>query len=376
MPIDDHDLRHLRRALELAHDAIGRSEPNPRVGCVVANAQGHVIGEGATQRAGQAHAEVVALQAACAAGDTTTRGATAWVSLEPCSHHGRTPPCCDALIAAGVGRVVVATIDPNPLVAGSGVQRLRDAGITVDVADGDVARDARELNIGFFSRMRRGRPWVRSKVAASLDGRTALDDGRSQWITGPDARRDGHAWRRRAGAVLTGAGTVLADDPRLNVREVPTELQPLRVVIDSQLRTAATARVYDQPGPSLACCATAPPAAAAALRARDVEVIERPGDDGRVHLLGLLDELGQRGINELHVEAGATLNGALLRLDLIDEWVFYLAPKLVGAGRGIVEVPPLAQLSDAWSLRFVSTQVIGDDLRIVARRAAGDSWLA
>jgi diaminohydroxyphosphoribosylaminopyrimidine deaminase / 5-amino-6-(5-phosphoribosylamino)uracil reductase len=373
MPIDEHDLRQLQRALELAHAAIGRSDPNPRVGCVLANPAGHVIGEGATQRAGQAHAEVMALRAAEAAG-ASLHGGTAWVSLEPCSHHGRTPPCSDALIAAGLRRVVVAAIDPNPLVAGVGVQRLRDAGVAVEIASGEVARQARELNLGFFSRMRRGTPWVRCKVAASLDGRTALESGHSQWITGDAARADGHAWRRRAGAVLTGVGTAVADDPRLDVRHVPTEVQPLRVVIDSHLRTPSRARVFDPPGEALVYCARAEPAAAAALRARRVEVVEMAAANATVDLPAVLKDLGARGVNELHVEAGPTLTGALLRADLIDEFLVYLAPKLLGAGRGMID-GRLSELSQAWPLRFETSQAVGDDLRILARRPGALDWL-
>jgi len=374
MPIDEQDLRQLQRALELAHTAIGRSDPNPRVGCVLADAAGHPISEGATQRAGGAHAEVQALDAAQAAG-ASARGGTAWVSLEPCSHQGRTPPCTDALIAAGVCRVVVATIDPNPLVSGAGLERLRDAGVAVEVATGAVARQARDLNIGFFSRMRRGTPWVRCKLAASLDGRTALDDGRSQWITGDAARCDGHAWRRRAGAVLTGAGTAVADNPRLDVRHVATEVQPLRVVVDSSLRTPANARVFDPPGTALVYCARAEAAATQALRARQVEVVELATPDGAVDLPGVIKDLGGRGVNELHVEAGPTLSGALLRAGLIDEFLLYLAPKLIGPGRGMIDSVPLIDVSQAWLLHFEAIHAIGEDLRVVARRPGASSWL-
>jgi diaminohydroxyphosphoribosylaminopyrimidine deaminase/5-amino-6-(5-phosphoribosylamino)uracil reductase len=374
MPIDEHDLRQLTRTLELAKSAIGRSDPNPRVGCVIADRDGRVIGEGATQRAGQAHAEVMALRAAHEAG-ASPRGGTAWVSLEPCSHHGRTPPCADALVAAGLGRVVVATADPNPQVAGAGLQRLRDADIAVEVAEGPLAQQARELNVGFFSRMRRGLPWVRCKLAASLDGRTALDSGVSQWITGETARVDGHAWRRRAGAVLAGTGTILADDPRLDVRLVPTEIQPLRVVIDSRLRTPPRARVLDPPGTALIYCAIAASAAGAALRKRGADVVERPtASGGLVDLPAVLTDLAARGVNELHVEAGPTLTGALLQGDLVDEFVVYLAPRLIGQGRGMIEAQ-LGALSDAWSLHFESVQAVGDDLRIVARRPQALNWL-
>jgi diaminohydroxyphosphoribosylaminopyrimidine deaminase / 5-amino-6-(5-phosphoribosylamino)uracil reductase len=365
MPIDEHDLQRLRRALELAHDAIGRSDPNPRVGCVLADAQGRTIGEGVTQRTGEAHAEVMALRAALEAG-ASTAGGTAWVSLEPCSHHGRTPPCCDALIAAQLARVVLAGIDPNPLVSGDGVQRLRDAGVQVDVADAPMADEARELNIGFFSRMRRQRPWVRVKVAMSLDGRTALADGRSRWITGPAARSDGHAWRRRAGAVLTGSGTVLSDNPRLDVRDVHTEVQPLRAVVDSQLRVPVTSQVFDAPGHAVVYCARTP-AAPTAWRERGIEVIEHAGPGGRVDLHAVLADLALRGVNELHVEGGERLNAALIDADLVDEFLFYVAPRVIGPGRGVAALSPLDELSRAVGLRFVSVTPCGDDLRIIAR---------
>jgi diaminohydroxyphosphoribosylaminopyrimidine deaminase/5-amino-6-(5-phosphoribosylamino)uracil reductase len=261
---------------------------------------------------------------------------------------------------------VLAGIDPNPLVSGHGVQRLRDAGMQVDVAVGPMADEARDLNIGFFSRMRRQRPWVRLKVAMSLDGRTALADGRSRWITGPAARSDGHAWRRRAGAVLTGSGTVLADNPRLDVRDVPTEVQPLRAVIDSQLRVPVTSRVFDAPGRALVYCARAP-AAAAAWRDRGVEAVELPAPDGRVDLSAVLADLAQRGVNELHVEGGERLNAALIDADLVDEFLFYVAPRLIGPGRGAAALSPLDELSHSVGLRFVSITPCGDDLRIIAR---------
>ena len=365
MPLDEHDLRQLRRALELAHTAIGRSDPNPRVGCVLANAQGHAVGEGATQRAGEAHAEVMALRAAQAAGADTT-GGTAWVSLEPCSHHGRTPPCCDALITARLARVVVAAIDPNPLVHGGGVEKLRAAGIRVEIAQGALTDEARELNIGFVSRMRRQRPWVRLKVASSLDGRTALSDGRSQWITGMEARTDGHAWRRRASAVLTGSGTALTDNPRLDVRLVATDMQPLRVLIDSQLRVPATSQLFAAPGQALVYCARVS-AAIDALRQRGVEVIERAAADGHVELHAVLVDLARRGVNELHVEGGPRLNAALIAADLVDEFLLYVAPKLIGPGRPIAALPELPALDDAPPLRFVSATPCGNDLRLIVR---------
>jgi diaminohydroxyphosphoribosylaminopyrimidine deaminase/5-amino-6-(5-phosphoribosylamino)uracil reductase len=367
MPIDDQDLLRLERALHIAHDAIGRSDPNPRVGCLVADATGNVVGEGSTQKAGQAHAEVMALQMALRAG-ASVAGGTVWVSLEPCSHHGRTPPCCDALISAGLRRVVVGAVDPNPLVSGHGLARMRAAGIQVDLASGEVAQRSAELNVGFFSRMLRGRPWVRLKLAASLDGSTALRSGESQWITGEAARIDGHVWRRRASAVLTGVGTVVDDNPRLDVRHVPTDVQPLRVVIDSRLRAPPESRVFEPPGSALVYCTRAPRNSIDALRARGVEVVPRPGAEGQVDLTAALTDLAARGVNELHVECGQTLAASLLRDDLLDEMLVYLAPRLLGPGRGMFDLPALTQLSAAWTLQFRSADFIGPDLRIIARR--------
>ena len=332
----------LQRALALAAQAIGLSDPNPRVGCVILAPDGRELGAGHTQAAGQAHAEVMALRDA-AARSHDVRGATAIVTLEPCSHHGRTPPCCDALIAAGIGRVVVAVEDPNPLVAGQGLTRLRAAGIAVELADTATADSARELNIGFFSRMQRGRPFVRLKSAISLDGRTALPDGRSQWITGEAARTDGHAWRRRTSAVLTGIGTVLADDPRLDVRLVPTDKQPLRLVLDPQGRLPADARILRQPGEARAI------------------------GPGRADLPALLADLGGQGINELHVEAGPTLSGAFLDAGLVDELLVYQAPMLIGEGRPLAALAPLAQLGDAPRWRLVEATPVGQDLRLRLR---------
>jgi diaminohydroxyphosphoribosylaminopyrimidine deaminase/5-amino-6-(5-phosphoribosylamino)uracil reductase len=332
----------LRRALQLAEQAVGLTDPNPRVGCVLLAADGRRLGEGHTQAAGQAHAEVMALRDAAAQGHDV-RGATAVVTLEPCSHHGRTPPCCDALIQAGVARVVVAIEDPNPQVAGQGIARLRAAGIEVQPGDAASAEASRELNIGFFSRMQRGRPFVRLKSAISLDGRTALPDGRSQWITGEAARTDGHAWRKRAGAMLTGIGTVLADDPRLDVRLVPTAKQPLRLVLDPQGRLPPGARVLQPPG--------------------DARAI----GPGRAHLPTLLAELGQQGINELHVEAGPTLSGAFLDAGLVDELLVYQAPMLIGEGRPLAALSPLAQLGDVRRWRLVEATPVGPDLRLRLR---------
>ena len=362
-PFDD---QCMQRALALAEAAIGLTEPNPRVGCVIVgdgwSAEGH------TQEAGQAHAEVMALRAAQAQGRNPA-GATAYVTLEPCAHHGRTPPCCDALVAARLGRVVVALGDPNPQVGGEGVRRLRAAGIRVD--EGLRADEAREMNLGFLSRMQRGLPFVRLKVAASLDGRTALDDGRSQWITGPAARTDGHAFRRRAGAVLSGIGTVLHDDPRLDVRLVPTPRQPLRIVLDPRWRTPPTARLFDVDGPLLIVGALPPGAAGEALAARGAELLVLAGTDGRVDLAALLPALAQRGVNELHVEAGAALNGAWLAAGLVDELLVYAAPSLLGAGLPLAQLAPPAELGALpagrrW--RWHEATPVGEDLRLRLHR--------
>ena len=351
------------RALDLARQGRHVTPPNPSVGCVLV-ADGRVAGEGHTRAAGQAHAEVVALEDAARKG-ASVRGATAYVTLEPCSHHGRTPPCADALVKAGVARVVVAVPDPNPVVAGQGIERLRAAGIQVDV--GLYAEEARELNLGFFSRMLRKRPWLRMKIAASLDGRTALENGQSQWITSAAARADGHRWRARAGAVLTGIGTVTEDDPRLDVREVDTPRQPLRVIVDSRLETPTAARILLPPGDVLIYAATEDDARGSALRAAGAEIQCLPNPAGRVDLAIMLEDLAQRGINELHVEAGQKLNGSFVREDLVDEYLVYLAPKLLGHGRGMMDFGPLADLKDARAFEFVDTQRVGPDLRIVAR---------
>jgi diaminohydroxyphosphoribosylaminopyrimidine deaminase / 5-amino-6-(5-phosphoribosylamino)uracil reductase len=362
-PVDPAlDERTMRDALALAQQAIGLSDPNPRVGCVILARNGRA--EGFTQAAGDAHAEVMALRAARAAG-LELAGATAYVTLEPCSHHGRTPPCCDALVEAGIARVVVACGDPNPLVGGRGIERLRAAGMQVQT--GLLADEARELNIGFFSRMQRGRPWVRMKIAASLDGRTALPDGTSQWITGEAARRDGHAWRKRAGAVLTGVGTVLEDDPRLDVRLVETARQPLRVIVDSRLETPVQARILQPPGDVLIYAAAPDDPRKEALASTGVQVICKPQPNGKVDLRAVLDDLGGRGINELHVEAGHKLNGSFVREGLADEFLIYLAPKLIGQGREMAAFGPLQALGDATALTFREASRIGEDLRVLAR---------
>lgn len=354
----------MRQALKLAEQAIGLSDPNPRVGCVILAPDGRLLGAGHTQAAGQAHAEIMALRDAQARGEDV-RGATAYVTLEPCAHHGRTPPCCDALIAAGLGRVVAALGDPNPQVAGQGMARLQAAGIRTSL--GLLAVPARELNIGFFSRMLRGRPFVRMKIAASLDGRTALPDGRSQWITAEPARRDGHAWRRRAGALLTGIGTVREDDPRLDVRWVPTQRQPLRVIVDSRLETPPGARILQPPGQVLIYAAQDAAERAHALRAAGAEIVLLPDPSGKVDLAALMRDLGGRGINELHVEAGHKLNGSLLQAGLVDEFLVYLAPKLLGQGREMAAFGPLDSLDEAPQLLWREITPVGEDLRLIAR---------
>ncbi len=352
----------MAQALRLAEQGLFTTTPNPRVGCVLVK-DGIVVGEGWHARAGEAHAEPLALAAAGAA----ARNATAYVTLEPCSHHGRTPPCADALVAAGVARVVAAMADPNPLVAGEGFARLRAAGI--DTACGLLENEARELNIGFVSRMTRGRPWLRLKAAASLDGKTALDNGASQWITGPDARRDGHRWRARACAVLTGIGTVKDDDPQLTVRDVETSRQPLRVVVDSKLETPLTARIL-QGGNVLVAGAVADASRIAALQAASAEVFIQPNAAGKVDLAGLLAELARRGINEVHAEAGCKLNGSLLREGLVDELLLYLAPCLVGHdAQGLFNLAALTSLDDRRRLVLRDVRQIGADIRVLARPA-------
>lgn len=352
------DSQWMAQALRLAERGLYTTSPNPRVGCVLVH-HGKVVGEGWHERAGEPHAEVHALHAAGA----EARGATAYVTLEPCSHHGRTPPCADALIAAGVRRVVVATQDPNPLVAGQGISKLRKADIEVEC--GLMEGTARDLNIGFFSRMTRATPWVRSKIAASLDGRTALANGTSKWITGEAARRDVQHWRARSCVVLTGIGTVLADDPQLNVREIETGRQPLRVVVDSELRTSLNARILADG--LLIYTASEDADKRAALQACRAEVVVLAAG-GQVNLPAVLSDLAQRGINEVLVEAGRTLNGALLKAGVVDELVLYLAPQLLGdAARGLADLGELTQLQQRVALQWQDVRQVGSDLRIVAR---------
>jgi diaminohydroxyphosphoribosylaminopyrimidine deaminase/5-amino-6-(5-phosphoribosylamino)uracil reductase len=364
------------------------SPPNPAVGCVLVSVAGTTIGQGHTQAVGGAHAEVMAIRDAIARGESTV-GATAYVTLEPCSHFGRTPPCCNALIEAKVAKVVIALLDPNPLVAGKGVELLKKAGIEVEVLpiDHAVAIAAKELMIGFFSRMVRKTPWVRMKIAASLDGKTALGElghGQSQWITSNEARDDGHVWRARAGAILTGVGTILADDPMLDVRAVPTQRQPHLVIVDSTLRTPVTAKLFTTN--NIAAQATNMPSRGIfiytksndltkkkALEQRGATVIVVPNSEasGKVNLGLILHDLAKREVNELHVEAGATLNGALISAGLVDEFLVYLAPKLLGGkdanGRGMADFSPLADLTHSLPLDFVSVTKVGPDVRLLAR---------
>ncbi len=369
------DSIYMQLALDAAAQSIGLSEPNPRVGCVLVAADGEVLGQGHTQRVGGPHAEIMALRDAQTRGNST-RGAAAYVTLEPCSHVGRTGPCCDALICAGVRRVVASIADPNPLVGGRGFERLRAAGVQVDIGHG--APESREINLGFFSRMLRKTPWVRLKTAASLDGKTALNNGASQWITSEPARADGHAWRARADAILTGIGTVLDDNPRLDVRLPGTPRQPALVVIDSRLQTPLNAKLFI-PGRSLLVYAAVPNSEKeAALAARGASVIYLPGkapdSENKVDLKAMLADLGRREINELHVEAGHKLNGSLVRDALVDEWLVYLAPKLMGLGRDMANFGPLTTLDQAVPLEFISSTMLGPDLRIVARVSGRDRF--
>ena len=363
----------MQQALDLARQALCLSNPNPRVGCVLVAADGQVIGQGFTQQAGGPHAEVMALRDAAARGHTT-QGATAYVTLEPCSHTGRTGPCCNALIEAGIAKVVGAITDPNPQVAGQGFAKLRAAGVAVEMDDAAGAA-SRALNIGFFSRMIRGIPWVRMKAATSLDGVTALHNGQSQWITGPAARADGHAWRAQACTILTGIGTVLQDNPRLNVREVPTMRQPKLAVVDSQLDMPLDAHVLNAPsGCTIYTCST-DSAKTAALQAQGASVVVLPNAHGKVDLSAMLRDIAARGTNELHVEAGFKLNGSLLREGLVDEVLLYLAPKLLGVGgMGMANFGPLDALNQAIPLEVQNIASVGTDVRIVARIAGRDQF--
>ena len=373
--VKSHHPDRFELALHLAAQSLFATSPNPHVGCVITSPQGDVLGQGQTQLAGGAHAEVMALQNAAALGNSVM-GGIAFVTLEPCSHFGRTPPCCNALIEAKVAKAVISRVDPNPLVAGLGVAALRAAGIEVEVLPPNHphAIASRELNIGFFSRMIRKTPWVRMKIAASLDGTTALANGQSQWITSEEARADGHAWRARSCAVLTGIGTVLQDNPRLDVRLVDTPRQPHLVVVDSRLETPLDAHLFIAGRALFIYAAGQNDAKKAALEARGATVVYLPDANGKVDLAAMMKDLATREINELHVEAGSKLNGSLIRAGLVDEFVVYLAPKLLGQGMSMTSFGPLAELSEAVALEFKSTAMLGPDLRIVARIPGRDQF--
>ena len=348
----DFDHAMMRRALELAAKGLYTTTPNPRVGCVVVKNE-QVVGEGWHEKAGGPHAEVVALQNA-------PEDATLYVTLEPCSHYGRTPPCVDLIRNKKVKRVVAAMLDPNPH-ADAGGEELAASGIAFE--HGLMEAEARELNIGFVSRVTRGRPWVRLKVAATLDGRTALANGKSQWITGEEARRDGHRWRARACAVLTGAGTVVTDDPQLTVRDVATPRQPLRVVVDSKLETPPQARILQGERALIF--------AAKEGTLPNAEVVSLRNENSKVDLPKMLAELASRGINELHVEAGSRLNASLLREGCVDEFLIYLNPSFLGdAAQGMFDLPAFAALEERPKLKLLSAERVGDDLRLLARPAA------
>ena len=366
------------KALNIASQAMRITSPNPRVGCVIVNSQGQILGQGHTQKAGGLPAEIVALQDAANQGKSV-EGATVYVTLEPCAHHGRTGPCCDALIHAKVGKVVAAIADPNPLVAGRGFDRLKAAGIEIEVGDG--ANQAEQQNSGFLSRMRRHKPWVRLKIAASLDGQTALQNGQSQWITGTEARADGHAWRARSCAILTGIGTVIEDDPLLDLRLChnlgATPRMPHLVIVDSKLETPPSAKLFQHSQPGALTprqvwiyAAKDHPDKRSALETLGAHITVLPNEHGKVDLSALMTDLAKREVNELHVEAGHKLNGSLIREACVDEFLVYLAPKLLGIGQGMAHWGPLEDLSQSLSLEFTETQLIGKDLRVLARLKA------
>jgi diaminohydroxyphosphoribosylaminopyrimidine deaminase/5-amino-6-(5-phosphoribosylamino)uracil reductase len=360
-PFSSLDHAYMAQALRLAEKGLYSTSPNPRVGCVIVR-DDKVVGSGWHERAGQPHAEINALKAAGPA----AQGATAYITLEPCSHHGRTPPCAEALVKAGIAKVVMAMQDPNPLVAGKGCTLLREAGIEVQA--GLMEAEANALNIGFVSRMTRGRPWVRMKIAASLDGKTALNNGASQWITGEAARRDGHRFRARSCAILTGIGTVLADNPELSVRHVNTPRQPMRVVVDSRLDIPVDARLLRGAG-ELIFTANVSEGKIVALREVGAHVIVLPDSDtgNRVDLAGMMRALADFEVNEILVEAGRTLNGALIAAGLVDELVVYLAPYLIGDAQGMLKLPELTDLTKKRKLEIRDMRMVGSDIRLFAR---------
>ncbi len=358
----------MSEALAEAQKALYLANPNPRVGCVIVN-DGKVIGRGFTQQAGGPHAEVQALNHAKSQNHPVA-GSTVYVTLEPCNHTGRTPPCVDALIVAKPAKVVVAMLDPNPLVSGKGLERLKAAGIAVQC--GLLEAEAEALNRGFISRMTRGLPWVRLKIAASLDGKTALPDGRSQWITGSLARADGHHWRAQACAIVTGVGTVKEDDPSLNVRDVVTQRQPWRIIIDSKLETPLTAKILgnvsNQADVMIVCANLNDQSMqekASAFKECGVEVIAMPNPSGKVDLPALFSYLAkERDMNEIHIEAGFKLNGSLLREACVDELLFYYAPFFMGEGIGMANGSPLAALDERQDWKIFDQSMFGPDLRL------------
>ena len=366
MDFSPTDTAFMQQALAEAEASMHITTPNPRVGCVIVSPDGRLLGQGHTQAAGQAHAEIMALRQAQQTHDV--RGATAYVTLEPCAHQGRTGPCCDALIQAGIARVVVSVIDPNPLVAGQGIARMQAAGVKVEL--GLLGDQAQDLNLGFFKRMTQGTPWMRLKVAQSLDGHTALTNGVSQWLTGALARADGHAWRARACAILTGMGTVRQDNPLLNVRDVNTPRQPDLWVIDSRLETPLDAALWSVPRRLFLVHAERNAEREAALRHQGATLLALPNPQGKVDLPALMAHLGQAPYNEVHIEAGEKLNGSLLQAGLVDELLVYQAPMLTGPGQGLAALPPRQGLEGLPRWRFHEVQAVGEDLRLRLRRAS------
>ena len=367
LPSDQaHMQKWMQLALEQAAKALHVSDPNPRVGCILVNADNQCIGSGSTQAVGGPHAEIMALRDARSRGHST-QGATAYVTLEPCSHHGRTPPCADALVQAGISRVVIAAIDPNPRVCGHGIETLKRAGI--QVSHGILAQQSRELNIGFFKRMQNQMPWVRLKAACSLDGKTALSNGSSQWITQEPARADGHTWRARASAVLTGIGTILADDPLLNVRAIQVEKQPWHVILDTRLRTPPSAAILKNPGQKLIYTASTDTHKINLLEQAGATVCTAPLEHGntRLDLTWVLRDLAQRECNELHVEAGSALSSAFITNHLVDELLLYMAPRLLGQGRELVTGFMPETLDNTLDYQFHNISQVASDLRILLR---------
>ena len=367
--LQEQDIYWMRQAIAYSRESLYLTSPNPRVGCLIVR-DGKLLASGATQRAGQAHAEVMALRNASQQG-MDVAGATFYVTLEPCNHHGRTPPCVDALLAAKPARVVVAMQDPNPLVAGQGLARLRQAGIQVQA--GVCVEEALAVNPGFIARMARGTPWVWLKSAASLDGHTALHNGVSKWITGPEARMDGQHWRARSCVVLTGIGTIEADDPLLNVRDIATPRQPIRAVIDSQLRINPAAKLFNGE-PVLIFTTQTDAGKAERLAQHNARVITMPAEGNRVHLPSVMKWLGENEVNEVHVEAGATLNGALLQANCADALLVYQAPMLLGDARPMFALPAMQALAQAHRFAYTDVSPVGSDVRLCAHRP--EAWQA